>query len=92
MSTTPVTSGRQFELVTDEEWDRIIGKRMIHTDLHQAVEYLVRHEAGTKVKLKCSAEVYKKKYAALKEAADRRKLKRETRWEAGWLYLKKLPN
>lgn len=90
MSTIPITSYRRFEVVTEDEWRKVADKKISHMDVHAALNYLKTEPVGTKVRIRCAGDLYKKKYAAFREARDRKGLNLETRWNSGWLYMQKL--
>lgn len=89
MSTIPISTGRKFEFVTAQEWDRIGGDKLEHHDLHQAIAHLKKEPTGTAVRVRCAESDYRKKYHALRDKADRAGIFVKTKYRDGWLYMRK---
>jgi hypothetical protein len=90
VSTIPITAYRRFEVVTEDEWRKVASKKISHMDLHEALNYLKREPIGTKLRIRCASDMYKKKYAAFREARNRKGMNVETKWDNGWLYMQRV--
>ena len=89
MSTQPITRNRMFEEVTPAEWTRVQSKLMEHLDVMQAITYLRAEAAGTSVRIKCFTNLLHRKRMAACQAANRRHMRIATKYNDGWLYIRK---